>query len=78
MNLPDGLLGKHHDPVVSQYSIWAITENSALGVADLGIDLKNIEQLPANVRAWVFQLLASRAGSFHPESNGGFPDAGLM
>lgn len=31
---------------------------STLGVADLGIDLKDIEQLPANVRAWVFQLLA--------------------
>lgn len=51
-------VGAHHDPVVSQYSVWAITENPALGVADLGIDLKNIEQLPANVRAWVFQLLA--------------------
>ncbi len=51
-------MGGHHDPMVSQYSVWAITENQHLGVADLGIDLKSIEQLPANVRAWVFQLLA--------------------
>lgn len=52
-------VGAHHDPIVSQYSVWAITENPSLGVADLGIDLKGIEQLPANVRAWVFQLLAA-------------------
>jgi len=56
-------LGRHHDAIVSQYSVWAITENSSLGVADLGIDIKNIEQLPANVRAWVFQLLAMEASS---------------
>jgi hypothetical protein len=51
-------VGAHHDPGVSQYSVWAITENPSLGVVDLGIDLKGIEQFPANVRAWVFQLLA--------------------
>ena len=56
-------LGRHHDPIVSQYAVWAITENPALGVADLGIDLKDIEQLPANVRAWVFQLLAIESSS---------------
>ena len=52
------VLGKHHDPIVSQYSVWAITENPTLGVGDLGVDLKNIEQQSANVRAWVFRLLA--------------------
>jgi hypothetical protein len=52
------VLGGHHDPIVSQYSVWAITENPNLSVGDLGIDLKNIEQQPPNVRAWVFQLLA--------------------
>lgn len=54
-------VGGHHDPIVSQYSIWAITENPHLGVHDLGIDLKDIEKLPSNVRAWVLQLLASAA-----------------
>ncbi len=52
------IVGRHHDPIVAQYSVWAITENPSLGVADLGIDLTGIEQLPDNVRAWVYQLLA--------------------
>ena len=53
-----GRLGVHHDPIVSQYSIWAITENPSLGLADLGIDIKDVESQPANVRAWIFQLIA--------------------
>lgn len=58
------VLGAHHDPIVSQYSVWAVTENPSLGVTDLGEGLlKDIEQRPANVRAWVFQLLASESGS---------------
>jgi len=52
------VLGQHHDPIVSQYSVWAITENPNLGVSDLGVDLKSVEQQPPNVRGWVFQLLA--------------------
>jgi hypothetical protein len=35
-------LGVHHDNVVSQYSIWAITENQSLGLKDLGVDIRNI------------------------------------
>jgi hypothetical protein len=31
-------LGGHHDRIVSQYSIWAITENRTLRLADLGVD----------------------------------------
>jgi hypothetical protein len=51
-------LGGHHDNVVSQYTVWAITENDSLGLADLGIDIRNIEQQPPNVRAWLFRLIA--------------------
>jgi len=51
-------LGGHHDDVVSQYTVWAITENPSLGLEDLGIDIRLIEQLPPNVRAWLFQLIA--------------------
>lgn len=51
-------LGGHHDPIVSQYTVWAITENPFLGVDDLGIAIQDIEQQPANVRAWMFQLIA--------------------
>jgi hypothetical protein len=51
-------LGAHHDDVVSQYSVWAITENDSLTLKNLGINLKNIEQQPANVRSWIFRLIA--------------------
>ena len=50
-------LGGHEDDVVVQYTVWAITENTHLGVADLGIDIKDIENQPPNVRGWIFQLL---------------------
>ena len=52
------VLGGHPDPIVSQYSVWAITENPNLGLDDLGIDLRDIEGKPDNVRAWVYQLIA--------------------
>jgi hypothetical protein len=55
------VLGGHDDAIVSQYSVWAITENPSLGVADLGLSLKDIDDHPANVRAWVLQLLAMEA-----------------
>jgi hypothetical protein len=51
-------LGGHDDNIVSQYSVWAITENPSLRLGDLGIDIRDIERRPANVRAWVFRLIA--------------------
>jgi hypothetical protein len=51
-------LGAHEDSIVSQYSIWAITESELLGIDDLGIDIRNVESQPSNVRAWIFQLIA--------------------
>jgi hypothetical protein len=60
------VLGGHDDPIVSQYSVWAITENAALGVANLGLSLKDIDDHPANVRAWVLQLLAMEADDKEP------------
>jgi hypothetical protein len=51
-------LGQHHDGVVSQYSVWAITENESLTLKNLGINIKDIEQQPANVRSWMFRLIA--------------------
>lgn len=52
------VLGGHDDDVVSQYSVWAITENESLGLRDLGIDIRTVEQQHANVRSWLFQLIA--------------------
>jgi hypothetical protein len=51
-------LGGHDDNTVSQYSVWAITENPSLRLGDLGIDIRGIEQQPPNVRAWVLRLIA--------------------
>jgi hypothetical protein len=55
------VLGGHDDSVVSQYSVWAITENPTLGLRDLGIDIRDIEQQPPNVRAWLFRLIGITA-----------------
>lgn len=55
------VLGGHDDHIVSQYSVWAITENPQLGLRDLGVDLKTIENRPANVRSWMFQLIGMSA-----------------
>jgi hypothetical protein len=51
-------LGGHHDNTVSQYTVWAITENPSLRLSDIGIDLKLVEEQPPNVRAWIFRLIA--------------------
>lgn len=51
-------LGGHDDNIVSQYTVWAITENKLLGLGDLGIDIRDVEQQPPNVRAWMFRLVA--------------------
>lgn len=60
------VLGRHDDPGVSQYSVWAITENDSLGVKDLGLSIKDIDEYPPNVRAWVLQLLAMEANDDEP------------
>lgn len=52
------VLGGHDDSIVSQYTVWAITENDSFGLKDLGIDIRSIEQQPPNVRSWLFQLIA--------------------
>ena len=51
-------LGSHHDCIISQYTVWAIAENDNLGLSDLGIPISSIETQPANVRAWIYQLIA--------------------
>jgi len=51
-------LGSHHDNIVVQYTIWAVTENPSLSLSDLGIDIRLVEDQPANVRSWVFRLIA--------------------
>ena len=54
-------LGGHHDNIVAQYTVWAITENPSLNLSDIGIDIRLVEEQPANVRAWIFRLIAMTA-----------------
>jgi hypothetical protein len=59
-----GQLNCHPDSLVAQYSVWAIRENSSLGISNLGFPLKDIESRPPNVRNWTYQLVSRNSGSF--------------
>lgn len=52
------VLGTHHEPIVSQYSVWAAAENSHLGVKHIGINLNLLDSQPPNVRSYVYRLFA--------------------
>lgn len=56
-------LGGHHNNIVSQYSVWAITENPNLGLSDLGVNIKDVESQPANVRSWIYKLIVISSGN---------------
>lgn len=51
------ILNGHDDPIVAQYSVWAANENEHLGLDALGVPLKELAAQPANVRAWLYQLV---------------------
>ncbi len=50
----------HDDPIVQQYSVWAVTENARLDLRHLGLSFDNIEELPVNVQSKMYQLAAQR------------------
>ena len=52
-------LGQHDDPIVRQYSVWAVTENAALSLEHLGIPFDRTETEPDNVQAKLLELGAS-------------------
>lgn len=52
-------LGQHDDAIVRQYSVWAVTENRALGLEHLGIPFERTEAEPDNVQAKLLELGAS-------------------
>lgn len=56
-------LNRHDNNRVSQYSVWAICESKSLELSDLGIPLKDIEAMPANVRGWIYRLLVADKAS---------------
>jgi hypothetical protein len=51
-------LGRHDEPIVSQYSVWAVAESRRLGISNLGISIKSLDEKPANVRSYVYRLYA--------------------
>lgn len=53
-----GVLGAHHDPIVAQYTVWAVAENENISFSDLRIPLSSVDGLPTNVRAWMYRALA--------------------
>lgn len=55
------VLGKHHEPIVSQYSVWAAAENPFLGASNIGIDLKDLDGHEPNVRSYVYRLFAEES-----------------
>lgn len=69
------VLGQHDDAIVSQYTIWAIAENPSLGLRDLGVDIRSVEQLPPNVRSWIFRLIGMSRGD--AEGNREYIEVGM-
>jgi hypothetical protein len=53
-------LSQHDDAIVRQYSVWAVTENRALGLEHLGISFEQTEYEPDNVQAKLLELGASK------------------
>jgi hypothetical protein len=54
-------LSRHDDAVVSQYSVWSVTENRNLNINDIAINYADIQSKKDNVRAWMLQLLGRDA-----------------
>jgi hypothetical protein len=51
--------------MVSQYSAWATAENPNLTAFDLGINVQLIDDLPENVRSYVYRLYSSEEAYSH-------------
>lgn len=49
-------LGQHDDAIVRQYSVWAVIENTRLGVEHLGIPFDGIYMEPPNVQAKLLEF----------------------
>lgn len=62
-------LGQHDDAIVRQYSVWAVTENRALGLEHLGIPFERTEAEPENVQAKLLELGASEISDLTERQN---------
>jgi class 3 adenylate cyclase len=51
-------LNVHPDPIVVEYSIWAVFRDPAGRLADLALKPQDVPVAPPNVRRWYYRLLA--------------------
>lgn len=58
-----GELNSHDDPIVAQYSVWAVFENPHLNIGHLRLPLREFFGQPENVRGWIYRLIASDAAT---------------
>lgn len=58
-----GQLNSHDDPMVAQYSVWAIVGNRYLDLRNLKTSLYDIEAQPPNVRGWIYRLIAKNTSA---------------
>ena len=49
-------LSQHDDMDVTQYAVWAINENSELGIKHLGFKVIDLQSYPPNIRGWTYRL----------------------
>ena len=52
-----GDLNTHPDPIVSQYSFWAIVEHPDLGLDNVRVPPSQFSRLPPNVQGWAYRTL---------------------
>lgn len=50
-------LNQHDDPLVVEYSIWALNEVPSAQFSDIQIYPQSLDEFPPNVRRWFFRLL---------------------
>ncbi len=53
-------LGQYPDPIVVQYSVWAVLENRRLTITELGVPFQSIDDHPPNVQSKLLQLAAEQ------------------
>lgn len=50
-------LSKHDDEIVSQYAIWAVSNNKNLKISDIGTNINDCEKFPPNVRGYIYRAI---------------------
>lgn len=54
-----GRLNGHPDPMVAQYSAWAVCEHPKLNLSHMASPIEDIETRPERVRAYMYRLLTA-------------------